>query len=147
VWWDWIPVKLTDLAEIWTQDFPNMKKEGCLLHCDIHEYGVIWGMARYEFLAVMWWTHWYKLLIMVWWTARWELLVIVCCNSQGKDKVVPGPTAITYREVEMLLVSFLTRWSWTVSFMPLPLWLQRRSLQYPLNRRLRKSETWSAYLG
>jgi len=46
-------VKPTYLAEIVTQDFLNMKKEGCPLHCDIQEYGVIWGMARYEFLAVM----------------------------------------------------------------------------------------------
>ena len=62
VCWDWIPVKLTDLAEIWTQDFLNMKKEACPVHCDVQEYGVMWGMDRYEFLPVMWWTHWYKFL-------------------------------------------------------------------------------------
>jgi hypothetical protein len=47
-------VKLTDFAEILTQDFLNMKKEGFALHCDVQEYGVIWGMDRYEFLALIW---------------------------------------------------------------------------------------------
>jgi hypothetical protein len=31
----------------------NMK-ESCPLQCDVQGYGVIWGKARYEFLAVIW---------------------------------------------------------------------------------------------
>jgi hypothetical protein len=30
-----------------------MMKEGFPFHCDVQEYGVIWGMDRYEFLEVM----------------------------------------------------------------------------------------------
>jgi hypothetical protein len=38
-----------------------------------------------------------------------------------------------------------TRWSWVVSFTPRPLYLQGKSLQYPLDRRLNGPQSRSGH--
>ena len=66
-------------------------------------------------------------------------------KGKCKDKVACGHALKAYEGMEVQLHLFVsTRGTWVVSFMPLPLYSQRKSLRYLLNRRLHGSQIQSS---